>query len=265
MSVPVIETYGTGDSGGGTASTLSVAKPSGTAANDLLLMFVGSDDSRAGTNAIWTGPTSETWTELTDNQDGAVDCSLAIYWRIATGTEGANFTGIAHNSTDELWGICLRISGADTTTPIDASGTIRLANTTNLSAVGIATPVTVECLSVWGVSFDGGDTTWSVSTPTAYEPTWNLLVQHNSGTTGNDAKGAVFWYPLTGYHGYQGRCDGTALDGHMAQMVSIRPATITGTECSKMNGRTDFHQSTAETNGIIGSRVNVVNGLYAPV
>jgi len=117
MAVPVIEGWTVNDTGGTAVASITLTKPSGVQVGDLLLIIVGNDESNV---ADWN--TLADWTMIVDANGAASDAAIGVYWRIATGH--ASETNPTPTCTvNEVYGWYIRVSGADTTTPIHLVGT----------------------------------------------------------------------------------------------------------------------------------------------
>lgn len=182
MAIPVIASSTSTNTGGGTASLLTFTKPAGVANGDLLLLVVGGDADNSGTFQPTDTPTG--W-NLISSASGGADSDIAAFWRIADGTEGATLT-ITRNSLagfDELYGWYLRITGADSTTPINQTG----ANSGLFDLAGVTTD-TADCLAFGLLGGDGGDM-FPYSTTS---PGWTKFSDQRSGIDGSDASGVIF-------------------------------------------------------------------------
>lgn len=147
-SPPVIEAWTIGDDWSGTDGT--VYKPSGVVSGDLLVIVVGIEEDGDGTilEAL------SGWTKEFEYGDDSTDCRVAMYWKIATGSEGATET-ITRTTGGAGIGWYLRISGANST-PIHLVGTEGQGTGTTLTASSITT-TTDNTLVIAILSFDGGD------------------------------------------------------------------------------------------------------------
>lgn len=93
---------------GSTATTMSVTKPAGTAAGDILLAIVANDPAM---------PTAQTGWTLAGR--GTTNAALNVYWKLAGASESASYSfTIAGNSSTIV--DLLALSGADTATPVAA-------------------------------------------------------------------------------------------------------------------------------------------------
>ncbi|WP_336920894.1 hypothetical protein [Aquipuribacter sp. SD81] len=139
---------------GGQVSTLSVPRPSGTAAGDVLLAFVQHHDS--------TSPPQPPagWTVLHRNPTGSGESLLA--GRVATASEPATYAFSGLDPSDTTAATVLAYTGASPTTPWEATDvqTVRAATVTAPSVQ----PATARTRWVTGFLVD--DHTGAVSTPT---------------------------------------------------------------------------------------------------
>lgn len=144
MAVPVLESQAYGANLVASTS-LVIDKPAGTAVGDLLVALVGKDQN-AGSS--WTMPAG--WEEAEDLWTDNADVVHAVGWRIADGTEGANFTFTGPNITGNGW--ILRISGADEFWPLT-----QIATTEGVTVPAMTT--VIADMLILGVAFaDGSDT-----------------------------------------------------------------------------------------------------------
>jgi|GEM_PF-554750 len=130
-AAPVFET---GSTAMGDGDIVTVAKPSGTVAGDLLVAVV---DFEKGANVTTFTPPSG-WTLIRrDNQSTYI--GMATFYRIAGASEGASYVWTLNGSPKWAAGIA-RISGVNTGSPINASNGSVL-NTGNPAAPSVNTTV----------------------------------------------------------------------------------------------------------------------------
>ncbi len=101
----------------GSATSASVAIPTGVVAGDLLIMtiaFESGDGTNLGTP---TAPTGSSWTQII-RQNQAGDVGIAAYWRTAVSGDANLPTSIS--TVGKKWSIAIsRVTGADNCTPIN--------------------------------------------------------------------------------------------------------------------------------------------------
>ena len=180
MAVPVVESFTSGTSLS-SGAVVTVAKPAGLATGDLCLVFASADTTTAGASYVdKTG-----WTRVKDfGAGGTIDDGLAIFWRIADGTEGAT-EGFTENGTGhDLWAYWIRVSGVDTTTPFHVFGAETLI-ALSPAEIASATTTIADCLAFYVLTFDGGDqTSFSVA-----GAGWSESSEINAGTGASNNSG----------------------------------------------------------------------------
>lgn len=141
MALPVIQT--TTVQQFASSHPWSVTKPSGVTAGDLLLVILASAAATWTPPAGWnTGPTATPGVR-----------QVSSFWRIADGSEGASFN---FDSGSNLVGcsVCLRISGAHQTSPINGSSSgVTAFGGANPTTVGSITTTVNDCLLLTGWSW----------------------------------------------------------------------------------------------------------------
>lgn len=157
VSLPVLQSGWTSNTAvpGG---TVTLTRPSGVAAGDLLLIFVGNDDN-TGTVQWDNSSLKPTGFELINEAGNATpDTHTAAFYRIADGSENPTIDVPAQNTGADLYGFYLRVTGTDQTTPVTVIGTAYAVN--NLSNHPITSITTTEpySLAFYLLSGDGGDT-----------------------------------------------------------------------------------------------------------
>lgn len=187
MAVPILETWAAANSAGVTVNTLDVNKPSGVVSGDLLLIIAENDHNSGST--IFDEITG--FTKIIEHGDTNSDCLIATYWRVADGTEGSNFT-VTTVGLYELLAWCLRISGADETTPIDAfTGYSSPSNSTEITPTSWSSTV-ADTLIIQVAAFDGAD-----GDPFTITAGSGTIVDHEaSGTTGIEISGCFAQHDL---------------------------------------------------------------------
>lgn len=151
MAIPV---YQSTQTNGGFALSVTVNKPASTAIGDLLLATIHMGDA---TKSL-TAPAG--WTSIR-NDFGGTSTNDFSYYRVADGSEGASFVWTATPAGNAvLLGAISRITGANTSTPINVSG----GQFNSASASGTAPSVTTTLANCLLVHWAGGQIQ-SSSTP----------------------------------------------------------------------------------------------------
>lgn len=183
-------------SGGSTAaSSIELVAPSGITAGELLLIIVGNEDS---TNTQQFTDNVSGWTLIGESGNLTAAAHIAAYYRVATGGEG-NVT-VTAQSSDNIFGWYMRISGADTTSPIGVNNFTQSTGNADPHIIPEITTTTANNLVIYGLSFDGGDgDPFAVSGDGWVEQdeqeagtgttngsgTWGTKTQATAGATGN--------------------------------------------------------------------------------
>lgn len=89
------------------SSTLTINKPTGVAAGDLLVSIVAFGAISDSNNATWTGDTG--WTEVYDQ---GVNPNIRVAWKVAGSSEPASYTFTTSVSSGYHGGVVLAFRGA---------------------------------------------------------------------------------------------------------------------------------------------------------
>lgn len=218
MPAPVIASSTSAVSSGAT-NTLTLTVPSGLAENDLALCIVGSDDSNGSTIA-WQAESG--WSIAIQGGDGVSDCEFCVYYKIAGASESA--VTFDHLSNDELAGWYLRVTGIDTTTPIDVTGAVYIDGSGTSKAITGVTTTVDDCLAFYVLSSDGED-----CAPFGQPTGWTEFGELTNGSGGGGV-GLVFGTKTQAIAGATGTAtvSTTANDGVAGVQFAIRPAASVG-------------------------------------
>lgn len=204
-------------------SSLTLTKPTGVQVGDLLLIIVGNDNTTA--TAQWNniGLKPSGFTFINEAGNASSQAHTAAFYRIADGTEGTTVNVPAQSSND-YWGYYMRLTGVDTASPINVTGTDynSAANLLNHPVTSITTTVS-EALAFYTLSGDGGDTY-----PFSVAGTgWVEQAEIQAGTLGTNAAGtwgtrAMSTAGATG----AATVTMTASDGASGFQFAIRPSPL---------------------------------------
>jgi len=126
------EGAGTGGGGGGptgvvfeefseakanAATNVSVDKPAGTAAGDLLIATLVTDGSKSGSMSPPAG-----WTVIDLAQQSSA-VTYGVWWKLAGASEPASYTWSWGGGGEKVYGTIMRFTGHDPATPIDVTAT----------------------------------------------------------------------------------------------------------------------------------------------
>ncbi len=207
MGMPVVETQ---TSNTATAATeVRLTKPTDVAVGDVLLLIMVND--AANGTAQWddvnknprlvSDGSDAGWDLVHEDGNGNVDCHIAIFTKVADGTEEATLD-VLHVTSCEVIGWYIRVSGVDTTTIVNVQGAPDTSSNPNNSTHVIPSVTTTvdDCLAFYALAFDGGDgapfsvagTGWSESGdesagggPGGCDGTWGTLEKASFGATGD--------------------------------------------------------------------------------
>lgn len=113
LTLPVLESHTWGSTFSVQASTVTVNKPSGVQVGDLLLVVTQKDAGHADPVGL-AGWIRHRFDPILNN------LTTTVFYRIADGTEGVNFTFNLNSAGGRNDAMCCRISGANTVAPIHA-------------------------------------------------------------------------------------------------------------------------------------------------
>lgn len=150
----------------GTALTISV--PSATANGDVLVLSLASG-TNSGFPATITG-----WTTV--KTDTAVaSAAIGMYYRVAS-SEPASYTVTVNNAADRITAEMVRLTGVDTTTPLDvAAASTSSSSTTTSMATPTLTTVTAGAVLLYAVELNNATATITV-------PSGVTLTKTSAGT-----------------------------------------------------------------------------------
>lgn len=120
--------------------TLTISKPTGTSANDVLVASIAFKPSSS------TVATPSGWTLITTvTQTNSNASKLAVFYRIATASESANYSWIIDKAgsvaTGDIVGGIVAFRGVDVTAPIDVQNAQATANSTSHATASITTTI----------------------------------------------------------------------------------------------------------------------------
>ena len=135
------------------STSTTITKPTGTVQDDLLVAHI----SVEGGDPTFATPSG--WTQLF-NGTGGGDVGVAVYWRLAGGSEPANYT-FTWTDSENSEAAMVRYSNVDTTTPIDA-----WASASGDDDMPLAPTVTTTTANTTVIRLFGSDDNETVTNPT---------------------------------------------------------------------------------------------------
>jgi len=156
--------WGTSSATHSAGADITAPAPASTAQNDLLLAFLFVDQNTQTVTTVGSGYSLTAGPE----QGSAGDERIWVYQKLAGASEGDTTWGLS--TTNRAWSVIIcRITGNDTTTPVNASAT-RSGTSSASQAVAQPTTTVADCLIV---AFISNDQT-AVTPPWYTEPSGTL-------------------------------------------------------------------------------------------
>lgn len=214
--LPVLEAFTT-NATVGTATEITLTKPSGVTFGDTIGILVGSDDNAAADRFSIAGTD---WTKKFEFGNASSDCHLALFLRTADGSEAATQV-VDHVTADDLWGVYFRVSGAGGEPGFTlGQETITAASLTHVADEILTAPD--DTLGFYALAFDGADADFTVA-----GTGWSAEDTIKSGTTGNNASGTFGTKGLTGEADtVDATVTSTVSDGSVTVQFILRQATV---------------------------------------
>ena len=217
-AVTPINQRGTATTGTTTGTSLTISKPSGVVAGDVLLanIAVYGDNTTAPSSAGWT---------LVQGADlgGATARYGAVLYKVASSSEPASYTFTLGVGTTNAIGTIVAFSGVDVSgaTPFDAVGAI----VTGAGGVVTTTQITTASANAAVIMFgevSGTARAWSAWTTTS---PGTLTELYDSPTTSAEVGAAWGTKPAAGVTGAGGAALSGGGDQHGAILVALKPFT----------------------------------------
>lgn len=130
----------TANSGSAAAASLTLNKPTGTSAGDLLITIISINNGSSATITTLSG-----WTLLVRTNSTTV-LGQAIYYRIADGTEGSTFVWSC--TSEFVSGVCNAYTGVDNNNPFAGRTTLAKTTASTSATFGACIP---QAESVYGL------------------------------------------------------------------------------------------------------------------
>lgn len=127
-------------------TSLTIARPSGTTAGDLLILVLSKD----GSGAVTT-PTG--WTLSNEGACAGDACRLGVFWKVAAASEPATYS-VSWTGSEQAAGAILRYTGADTTTPINAVSAGTGSSDTPTAPTATTTVANTRVVRIYGADDD---------------------------------------------------------------------------------------------------------------
>ena len=238
MAVPVIETGHTTDISPSGTDDLSFTKPSGLVSGDLCIIVAWNDVFNSETDEYNSGDNRPFDSSATPDQPftfinesgagGLTDSHSGAFYKVIDDTETWPYTldDVSSETTTESCGVCFRVTGVDTSTPIHIVGTDYNGDNSNAHVIPELTTTLNDCLIIAVHGFDGGDGhTFSTSSTG-----WAILQSLTQDVgQGNGSCGAVAEKDLASF-GVSGDItfDAQVSDGGTGFQFAIAPVAVAG-------------------------------------
>ena len=179
--------------------TLNVAAPAGTVSGDLLIAAVATDGLQV---SQMTAPAG--WS-LIDHGDQSAEVTLDVWWKIADGAEPASYD-FSWAAAQKSYGLVMRFTGHNATTPISTSASTGGSSNTPLSPAVVTTVADSLVLRIGGFDDDdinSGDPGLTGHTPITMgkSSNGNGTVSGGAGylsqTAAGDSGTSTFWLNAT--------------------------------------------------------------------
>ena len=248
--VPVIESYNTY-----TATLnegfITLSKPDNVEVGDLLLMMIGNED----VSVAQTFPEHSGWVKQIDIGSGNFDTKMAIYWRIADGTEAATETITWGTDPDYNAGWYMRITGASEIAPIGVTSIDTQASGNTFTANGLTT-VNDNSLVFAIHCFDGADGTRSIAGTTAagWDDVWEGDNYLNTSGAASGWSGGWLVKPMV-TAGASGDVDysSSLTDGYATIQFAINPKGTEPTAIIPIDNLMAYYEFDIDGSDLVGT------------
>ncbi len=172
------------------ASSISIAKPSGTSAGDVLVSCLASNGTKVSSTGIPAG-----WTQIAAVLQGTSTRAFG-YYKVAGPNEPASYTWTLNAAVANSGGIA-RYSGVNAATPLDGTPqSMSGAAATSGSVPGVTTSV-ANAMLVGCMSIDSSSATVTIAPPAGLTQAWNMAGKRQEAADGAQAvpggSGAKTW------------------------------------------------------------------------
>jgi hypothetical protein len=240
-----------------TGTSLTIARPTGVVTGDVMIVNI----AQTGNNS--TDPTSTGWTLIDGVSLAGGTLRLgAVLYKVATGTEGANYTFTLGTGTTSAVGSIVAFSGVNGTTPFDvANGTISVQGTQTAVAATTKTTVTANTAIIMCGMAAGSAPTWTGWTTTS-PGTLTELYDNQSTTASVGAAWAI--KPVAGATG-AGAAILSAAERNGGILIALRPAAVITTYTSTGGGGNWNTAATWSPAAVPTAGSNVIIAVGSPV
>lgn len=210
-----------------TANTITIAKPTGVVAGDIMIANIASLDNNnlAGTNANMTG-----WTLITaSNINANNQRRCTILYKIAGAVEPTDYTFNVSNgtfTTDNTSGAIIAYSGVNNTTPFDVTpGTMSTGGPNSTVTASAITTVTANAAVIFLSALNRDDRdfgTWTTGTPSNL----TLTETYDYSPTNHPGIGSAWAIQSTPGSTGAGSCTLSGNSQHVGILIALRPQPL---------------------------------------
>jgi hypothetical protein len=211
MAAPTYEEFTEAKSGANVTS-ITIDKPANTAEGDLLICGIATDGDNSAS--------SPGWTEISQNSQ-STSAYFGCFYKIAGASEPSSYT-FDLTSSEQVYAFILRITGHDSSNPIDVDGA---ATGTTIGAIvpcPAVTTLTDDCLilRMWGI--DDDDIFVDGGYPYGHT---GITCDKSASLAGTCAGQASYKTQATAGDTGTANCDITADEEYVAVTVAIKPSS----------------------------------------
>ena len=189
MALPIIASS-TSNITNGTATSLTLTKPSGVVNGDLLLLLCGNENSAGGEGF----DTLTGWTLEFNYGSADVDTYIGLYSRIATGDPLEDAPVVPFLGADDGHGWYLRVTGVHATDPLRIVGASTEIVSNTITIPALTTDINPFSLAMSTISFDGSDSDPVTETGTGW--TLQAFLESPIGDAGGASSGIYSTKPI---------------------------------------------------------------------
>lgn len=229
-------------SAGAASGNITINVPAGTQANDVMIAGIGIS---ANTPTV-TAPGGWTLVRQTNNTSATTN-ALAIYRRVATASEPANYTWTISANTGVAGGI-MSFSGVDLQNPVDLDAGQSNASSTNQAAPTITTTANNEMIVTFHTMASAA--TW---TPPGGMAEGFEVASQALGAGGQSTEGNYVVQAAAGASGAKTATAGANADRGNGETLALRPAYTSYYAMGMTDGTTSGSVATSSRTGVATS------------
>ena len=265
---------GTATSATATTSPLTISKPTGVVAGDVMIVNI----CQSGSSSSQVAPTLSGWTLVQSAvlRSGSTPYTYgSVLYRVADGTEGSSFAFALQSGVNAAVGSIVAFSGVDTTGGVKQDGTAggpfdvtpvaidaNTGGSTTVTATGITTASANAAVIMFGMAAAASSSTptWSVWTTTSPGTLASLYANWEYvSSTANASVGAAWATKATAGATGNGTATLSVSERNGGILIALRPAAtpvLIATATSTASGTT---LATTTTSGVAVNQAVIVS------